>query len=775
MTLLGLLAIIAGLLISRAKFNNNIAMMLPEHSEAARSFQFISDAGLANKVIINLKITDQQHGVTDLTRYIDRLVVKLHSPLIKKIDYRLAARSPLDELNSLTPLFPQLIGAEGLKKLAATTQPAVADKLTRHIFRIVTSPLGTGQINLYRNDPLLLKRSILLHLKEFKQIWGYRFAPTENYFIAPDRRQAMLLLDTTISGTDGKGAHQLLALLDLVLATHPDWLQPTIIAAHRHTVSNEQIIKGDIRTTLIISFIGFFILFALFFRYDPRCLLLLFIPLLATLYMLSLMTLSKSPLSLFVVGLGGVIIGIAVDYGIHIYAAMAGRSPVRGTISVVKPLLAGALTTCGVFIVFTFSGTPGYRQLGIFASGAIMLCLILAITILPFILPQRPFPTATARLLTAINRFVLHHPALFAGSWLLCFLLACLFFIRIQFNSNLSQLDGSTPAIKTTEQQFRTAWGVKSRPAILAVTGDNRQTTQRRTEELIAHLRTNIAGEKFFAATDIWPDAATRQKNLQRWRQFLRSGKLTTAETQLRRAAVKCGFKPELFNPFFRQLREGIQQPDRQQLPEMFQLLLQRATTTVNGKAVNFIFFPDNSVSVKQARTIAATYPGTVIISRNAFRQMLFETVTSRVITLAWWAIAAVIIITLLVFRRVFLTLLALLPVISAIIGAGALFVLLHIPVNAAVCIGAIVVVGLAVDYGIFMVSNLQKGSSHQVLAAIVLSALTTLVGAGAVIFAHHPMLHSVGLVLCAGISIAAITAITAVPAWWRLKKRQHQ
>ncbi len=751
-----------------AQFNNDISMMLPENSEAEKTFQFIAKSGLANKVVISLRMNDDKHTVAELTSYVDQLAQRLDSPLITRVDYRIAAVSPLTELIALTPVMPQLFGKAELEQLKTVLTPQNSQKLVNRIYRTLTSPMGTGQVELFRSDPLMLKKGLLQKLQLFKNIWGYKMAAGQNYFISCDLKEAMLVLDTTVKGTDGKNARALIATIKTALEGAPEWLSADIISAHLRALSNEQVIKRDIRFTIILSFIGFVLLFALFFKYDFRCLLLMVVPVMATLYMLGLMTTIFRPLSLFVIGLGGVIVGIAIDYGIHIYASMASGRRVRGVASVVKPLFAGGLTTCGVFVVFIFSGTPGYRQLGAFASGSILVCLLLAVVILPALLPKKPFPVTTEYLLERISLFVKLHPWRFAICWLMLFAGAVYLFMQIQFNNNLEQLDGSDPAIGIAEKRFQSAWGINERPAILAITAASETATRQLTAEIATALRSEIGGD-YFCVTDIWPAKATRLDNLNQWQQFLSSGKLTQLEQQLRRDAETKGFLPEMFDPFFNGIKAGIKHPEQQKLPEMFESVIQRTTGRAGQEPVSFIFFPDHSQLVKQVRQLCSKMPGCFVISRNAFRQMLFETVTDRVVRLAMIALLAVCLITFLVFRRPIPTLLALLPVASSIIGAGAFFVLFNIPVNAAACIGAIVVVGLAVDYGIFIVNSLQHKHATHVLAAISLSSLTTLIGAGAVIFASHPMLRSVGIVLCVGISIACTTAIMVVPALWQL------
>lgn len=79
--------------------------------------------------------------------------------------------------------------------------------------------------------------------------------------------------------------------------------------------------------------------------------------------------------------------------------------------------------------------------------------------------------------------------------------------------------------------------------------------------------------------------------------------------------------------------------------------------------------------------------------------------------------------------------------------------------------VSGIIVIGLCVDYGIFKVHAFTHGLNLGTKTAISLSAGTTLIGAGALLFTMHPALFSVGLTLVGGISAGYVTSMVVVPA----------
>ena len=80
--------------------------------------------------------------------------------------------------------------------------------------------------------------------------------------------------------------------------------------------------------------------------------------------------------------------------------------------------------------------------------------------------------------------------------------------------------------------------------------------------------------------------------------------------------------------------------------------------------------------------------------------------------------------------------------------------------------VASILIIGLGVDYGIFMVCHGQQEQDLASARAVLVSGLTTLVGFGALVLAEHPALHSIGLTVLLGISAAVPTAVLVIPAF---------
>ncbi|MBQ7176272.1 MAG: hypothetical protein IJS08_02565, partial [Victivallales bacterium] len=105
------------------------------------------------------------------------------------------------------------------------------------------------------------------------------------------------------------------------------------------------------------------------------------------------------------------------------------------------------------------------------------------------------------------------------------------------------------------------------------------------------------------------------------------------------------------------------------------------------------------------------------------------------------------------------------LPGLTAFLAFSLLTALCSIQPNLATIFSLSILTGLVLDYGIFALHNAKQGESGSTMRSMVLSAVTTVLAAGAMLFSMHPVMFHTGLVLSFGIGITALTALYCVPA----------
>jgi predicted RND superfamily exporter protein len=109
-----------------------------------------------------------------------------------------------------------------------------------------------------------------------------------------------------------------------------------------------------------------------------------------------------------------------------------------------------------------------------------------------------------------------------------------------------------------------------------------------------------------------------------------------------------------------------------------------------------------------------------------------------------------------------------LLPVATGVLWALGVMAVAGYPLNLLNVFVITMVIGVGSDYAIYMIHRVREGAGIPELAAtgraVLLSALTTIVGFGTLVTTHYPGLQSMGWMAALGVTFAVATAIVVVP-----------
>jgi predicted RND superfamily exporter protein len=135
-------------------------------------------------------------------------------------------------------------------------------------------------------------------------------------------------------------------------------------------------------------------------------------------------------------------------------------------------------------------------------------------------------------------------------------------------------------------------------------------------------------------------------------------------------------------------------------------------------------------------------------------------------------------------YRRLADTLLSLLPLSVGMLWMLGGMVLLGLEMNFFNIFVTTMIIGIGVDYGIHMVNRYREHetdappelekSLRETGRAVVLAALSTIVGFGSMSLSHYPGVRSMGLVAVLGALATAFVAITLLPAFFGLRKTRR-
>ncbi len=761
---IGVIILLCAFNLPRIKYNNDIETMLPASREIVRDLRFLRESGFSGKVVLSLGLTSSAHTTEELIRATDALAASLKGPLVTSVTSGISVQGVQEQIRSFLKFTPQMISANDLDRLKGQLTLEGVDRALRLDYHRLLTPAGTFLAPFIQQDPLRIRDPIFLRLQKLSAALGYGVVVESSHFMSKDGRHTLLIIDTPVFLTDGFGARTLVRYLTGRIKALPAYVEAKVIAGHMHSVSNEDVIKRDIVRTSTIAAIAFALIFFFAFR-DIRAIIFFLIPLASVVIAINLTGAVFPSLSYFVIGMGAVIVGIADDYGIHAYVAVHTGKKREAVRLIAKPLFIAALTTSSVFASFFFSRMQGYRQLAFFATASIFLCLGFVLFIFPHFLHERgglSFPVtqeAVPSIRSDRSRVVI---------WCAVIAVFLFFSTKVRFSSDILQFDGSKKEVLAAEEDFKRTWGMEEQPAMLVSTGKSEEEAIETAEAVVQ--RASGSGEHDLVAfVSLWPSLKARSENALRWKQFWKDGAEDSLKGLIAQLGPKYNFSKDAFAPFFDGLYDGL---DAQSSPADLQFFSRLKERFVQRRPDGYqviSFFPDRESDLARIRALTTSYPGTFVVSRKSLSQSISSAMVSEVWFLSVVAVALILFLTFLLLKDLKLTLISLISVISALIVVFGTFALCRLPLNAAALIAAIVVVGLCIDYGVFMLYSYQHALHTGTVKAVWVSASTTLIGASSLLFASHPVLFSIGLTLVAGLSAGFLASQYVVPALYRV------
>lgn len=741
-----------------ASFSADITRMLPSGSKSEQACAVLLNSGLFNQSAV-LFAADTEEQLDAASSEIDRIADEMASvPGVTRVDNRFLPDDIAATLSSLPEWIPQFQPFEELDPAA------IAASVKRKIL------LG-GFASLVLADPTGFAASKLAVLEQFRSASSFHLKDGETAIVSPDGLHRLILLESDVSAADTEGGRRLMGDLGSILAKHPmPGIRAELLLAHAHSIENERVIKSDVKLACILSLLFFLPAILLLFRRDLRALATPIFPAVVSLAAVGLLAIPGEPVLLFVTATGGLVIGLAVDYGVHVYMTMQTPCPVRRLIRIAPSLMTGAATSAAVFLLLALMPIPGVRQFGVFIGISLLLSLLLTLLLFPSILIRTKKPLPKPRPMKTFS------PKLAGG---ICFGLMALFAIlavmRLTVRTDLRQFDAAQEKLSATADAVERLFLDGPAQGVLAVHGADADEALVRATVLCDRLLESDSSpgmyashfgleNRMFSPSFLIPPKSFREANLASWRAVFDYPEF---ENKLRAAAEEEGFEPDAFDPFLASLKRGLESPDLDSYPEVFAPVLNRILRPAadgNGWYAA-VFLPQGAL---QSSFLAANLPAdleTVAISRVEIPDMIVSDMKSAAKLPVVLALLSVFLIARLFFRSIRDSLCAMIPVAMALLAVCAVYALLGKPLNLAAEISLVLLSGLAIDYGVFVIGSERSAANPYVFRAISASALTTAAGGLTIAFAGHPLLHEAGFALIPGVLAAWGAASLLLPS----------
>ncbi|MBF0593852.1 MAG: hypothetical protein HQL22_02665 [Candidatus Omnitrophica bacterium] len=743
---------------TKIHYDNDLSGMLPSDPAIRRDLDLIRQSVFAGKVVLSFELAGANASLDDLVQYVDKVAARLPGPMVSAV-IKGPKLAPGD-LVTFVQSAPRLVGEERLAAFAKRTSSSVIDEDLKALRSRLISFQGMFIGGIVRVDPLGLFTPELSYLQQLAATFGRNVTFYNGHFATQDGRHLMLILETPVPVTDGTRSAALLDFLQTSLHDRPAFAKIDIISGHAHTAANETQIKSDISRTVTVATLAYLLVLICFFR-DMRAAIFFLIPACSVLAALVCSGLVFGSVSAFVAAMASVIIGVSDDYGILVYTAIrtAGRRDVAAVMA--RPIILAAFFTTGIFMVFFFSGVAGYHQLAFLTIVSIWLCVGFVLLIFPHLVTTAPLklPRTVGEGASDPQK-----DKIMILGWLVLVVIMCVGASRIQFNSDISTLDGVDPKVRAGEERFEEVWLGRQKQSIFVVTAPTLEAAL--TINQAVYKDSAAFSKQIASIAPFMRPSGDENKNIAAWHAFWLSGEGLALRDSLRAAAARQGFSPEAFAAFMT-LTQRESFPTIDEVPFLKQMS-ERFVSSQKGSVRVLTFFPEESALMEHFDRLALKYPGTFVFSRAHFTQRFSASINQEAVRLAGCAIVFLGLVAAFFLRRMRLILLVLSAAVTSILAVLAVYGFWGKPLTAPALVALMIAVGLAIDYGVFLLYALQRKIDTGTAKAVSISAATTLTGGLSLMAAHHPALFAIGLALSVGLAVGWLCAQIILPALYR-------
>jgi uncharacterized protein len=756
-TLLVMLAL--GFAFTRLSLSEDLEGMLPEKPvDLAEDFRYLQMAPFARNIVLSIE-RPEGASLEQLLAGVDRLRDALSPPLFTRAVAGPDSDAGTEWLLWLPEHTALLADDADLARLVEGLEPErVAERLEEQ-YDLLMSPEGVALSKLVRADPLGWREAILPKLRHVNVFPNVRIE--SGHFVSADRRHALLIAETPVSPTDFEVGRDLVKALEAAIEENvPAGFGVAMLSAHRYSVANAETAQRDLVVVVSASLVGMALLFPFFLR-SWRGVFVFLLPVFSLLAAAVVTGQISSPVSAITIGFGAVLMGISVDFGLHIYFALRhGRySPGQVVTILTRPLLVCGLTTVAAFGVLLFSALPGQRELAVFSIVGLATATLLALSVLPLLI--EPGPEGAGGWLSI--RIPNGRGTVKLGLWLAVLVASVVSASRIEFSGDLRSLSVTPERARQDEEAIAEVWGAMRERTLLFAGGETLESALQSNDRLFSLLQGRPGADEVVSLAPVLPSQETQRRRQERWAALWTRERTEHLRETVAAAAVASGFAANAFSGFLDRV---------DQAPAVFASGELRDVGF--GEMLDALLVEDGErsfvVSMVPSEGGVSPLPGELadsvrVISQPRLRRQLRHAVRqsfSRFLAGALLAVAALLTLCLRSWRQVVVSMIPSLTGIAFMLGAMSA---LGLPLNVFNLVAAILVVGVGVDYGLLMVHQLSTGHSLPTRQAVLVSGLTTLVGFGVLAFARHPALNAIGTSVALGLIATLLSALLVVPA----------
>lgn len=461
---------------------------------------------------------------------------------------------------------------------------------------------------------------------------------------------------------------------------------------------------------------------------------------------------------------GASLIGEAIDYAIQYFAAHLGAGkdwePASGLRRIAPGLTVALSTSLLGYSALMLAPFPALSQIGLFALVGLSSAWLSVFLLLPALLvkPSSRDPEVAV----SGPKFLLNWWKTHIGKRE-CYLIAAFILVvaipgwfQLHGDDDVHLLVARQPLLSDQEDKIRKLSGISNSSQFFLIEGKTAEEVLINEEKLIERLKTHFANGEisgYQGISSFVPSISMQHKNRELW-----TDKVFSDEGYLSALFASTGLRDEVFMNQMATFKASTN--DTLTIEDWLKSPISASSRNLWLGQTNYGFaaigLPQGVNDVVGLSDVTVGLTGVTFVDKAGSISLLLKSYRE------WgglWLLGVIILVYSALFVRYkgHQAAIILAPTILAIALTFGIFGYLHIPLSLFNIMALMLVLGVGVNYSIF----LREGGVHAAasLVGVLLSAGTTLLSFGLLAFSSMPALSSFGLTLLIGVGIAVLLA----------------
>lgn len=660
----------------------------------------------------------------------------------------------------------------------------------KQMLQFPASSLFTRNIS---KDPLNLFTPVLSRIKQGSV--DIEYETYDSYILSPDEKRAVVVIESSFGANESENNSLLVGLLNN--AKHQTEIENAnldihIIGGPAIAVTNASQIKND--SVLAICIAGVLILALLIYVFkSTRNILLIVVSVgWGWLFAMGGIALFYDSISIIVIGIASVILGIAINYPLHLIDHLQHSvHPKEALKEIISPLVVGNVTTVGAFLCLMPLNSVALHDLGLFSSLLLSGTILFVLIFLPHVLKIRKVKKQVEGYSSLITK--LASISIEKNKWVIwsVFILTVFFgyfSLRTEFDSDMRNINFMTPQQKSDLEYFSHLTAMDDNSENIYVVSNGNNWNEALTQnQLIDKTIDALVSEKLVTrkkeASPFLHSESQQHELLSKWDKFVARHKEKLI-SEVTRKGTALGFNEEAFSTFYDILNAKYEvQPFEYFEPltsSVFKGNISENSIANRKSIVQVLEVKPENVEIVKTRIKGSEKFNGLAFDVKSMNSSITNTLSNDFNYIGIACGFIVFVFLWISLGSIELAMVSFLPMAVSWIWILGIMGLLGIKFNIVNIILATFIFGQGDDYTIFMTEGLsyefayRKKLLSSYKSSIIVSALIMFIGIGTLIFAKHPAMRSLEEVTVVGMLSVVLMAYFFPPLIfnWLVRKK---